>query len=239
MTWIVPFEQRDHSGQQNQIFLYQNKNIYVMDNHRAALWCWLNHYVTGLQGVSIFHLDRHSDALKHGLKEAINQATSPTHLNTMQIDTYLNKADKNHPSVKLFRWDNYLSIFLKMYKDQINECCFSIYQGDEIKHKNLSEKKPWEIPENFSTWLSSGKWIINIDLDYFFYEYEGSIKKMYSDDYIKTFFSEVAIVAHRENEVVVTICFSPECCGGWEHAEEIWDIAESYLKTGMVLVPTV
>lgn len=37
-----------------------------MDNHRAALWCWLQHIEQG-DRVSICHIDKHSDVLSSQL----------------------------------------------------------------------------------------------------------------------------------------------------------------------------
>lgn len=237
MNWIIPFKGRGHSGAFDQNFLYQSGNIYVMDNHRAALWCWLNFYKDDLKDVGVFHLDRHSDALQSNLTSWVSQATSPIHVSSMDIQSYLDAVDNGCPPAKLFRWDNYLSIFLDMYRDDINSFDFSVYEGDAINHPCTVKRMPWELPENISFWLSKGKWILNIDLDYFFYKVDESIEQMYSDEYLHSFFNEVSLVAKRDAEVVVTICFSPECCGSWAYAEKIWDIAESYLNTGLVLPP--
>lgn len=237
MNWIVPFVERGNSGAFNQNFLYQSNNVYVMDNHRAALWCWLDFYKNNIEEVSVFHLDRHSDTLQSNLDSWISQAISPTHVGVMDIQTYLNTADAGYPSSKLFRWDNYLSIFLGIYQSDVLRCKYSFYEGDAINHPNSVRKEPWDIPENLSHWLSSGKWILNIDLDYFFHKVDSTYKQMYSDEYLLDLFSEVATIAKRNSEVVVTICFSPECCGGWRNSEKVWNIAESRLNTGLILPP--
>lgn len=237
MTWIVPFQGRKHSGTFNQNFLFKSGNIYVMDNHRAALWCWLNHFKGNVQGVGIFHLDRHSDALQSNLDSWVAQALGPPHVSKMDIQSYLDTVDSGFPPAKLFRWDNYLSIFLDMYGSDVSSCLFSIYEGDRIAHANAVEKLPWDFPNNLNFWLSNGKWIVNVDLDYFFHEVDGAFEQMYSAEYLRAFFSEVARISSRRADTVVTICFSPECCGGWSNAEGIWSVAESCLNTGLVLPP--
>lgn len=237
MNWIIPFKGRNSSGVFNQNFLFQKDNIYVMDNHRAAMWCWLDFYKSNIKDVGVFHLDRHNDSLQSNLESWVLQASGPPHVDTMDINSYLDVIDLGNPGCKLFRWDNYLSIFLDLYKTEITYCYFSSYEGDPINHSNPLEKKPWDFHENLSVWFSKGKWIINIDLDYFFYEVNGSCKQMYSNEYLHGFFSEVANIANRKSEVVVTVCFSPECCGGWENSEKIWGVAESCLNTGLKLPP--
>jgi hypothetical protein len=39
--WPVDFRGRNRSGPYNQNFLWRRDSVYVMDNHRAAFWCWL------------------------------------------------------------------------------------------------------------------------------------------------------------------------------------------------------
>ena len=41
--WLVPFKGRNTSGIYEQNFLWRDGAVYVMDNHRAALWCWIQH----------------------------------------------------------------------------------------------------------------------------------------------------------------------------------------------------
>ncbi|WP_197422399.1 hypothetical protein, partial [Blastomonas sp. CCH5-E3] len=40
MRWIVPFKGRNNTGVYNQNFVWNDGHLYVMDNHRAAAWCW-------------------------------------------------------------------------------------------------------------------------------------------------------------------------------------------------------
>lgn len=60
--WLVPFRGRNYSGAFTQNFLWKRQNVYVMDNHRAALWCWLQH-IDPKQRYSLFHVDQHYDTL--------------------------------------------------------------------------------------------------------------------------------------------------------------------------------
>jgi hypothetical protein len=237
MNWIIPFKGRGHSGVIRQNFLFQSNNIYVMDNHRAAMWCWLDFYKGSIQDVGVFHLDRHTDTLQSHLGSWVSQALAPIHVGTMDIHTYLDRVDSGFPQTKLFRWDNYLSIFLDIYQSQVTSCHYSAFDGDTINHSTLVKVEPRDIPENLDFWISKGKWIINIDLDYFFFEANGSFSQMYSDEYLRELFDKVAITARRNSEIVVTICFSPECCGGWPNSERVWNVAESCLKTGLILPP--
>lgn len=235
MNWLVPFKGRNSSGAYDQNFLYQNKNVFVMDNHRSAMWCWLSHFSFEINNLSVFHLDRHSDAVSGNIERWRDQFLGELNSTQMDINTYLELMDAGYPSANLITWDNYLSIFLDIYSDNIRCCLSSYYQGDELNHREVTTIFPWEIPENLDYWLRAGQWVVNIDLDYFFHEVNDDYKCMYSQVYIHDLFNKVAEVAKRKEEIVVTIAFSPECCGSWENAERIWEIAETYLQTGMQL----
>jgi len=56
--WLVDFKGRKSSGVYNQNFLWRSGSVYVMDNHRAAMWCWLQH-VDPNHPHAILHIDRH------------------------------------------------------------------------------------------------------------------------------------------------------------------------------------
>ncbi len=123
MTWIIPFKGRGLSGPVNQNFLYQEKNVYVMDNHRAALWCWLRHIKENSNLDGLFHIDRHFDALQGDIDSWIRQSSC---IKDLDIHAYLLKEDKDcgEKSVLLYRWDNYLSIFLALYGSKVSNCYF-------------------------------------------------------------------------------------------------------------------
>ena len=73
--WIVPFKGRNHSGSVEQNFLCRAGNVYVMDNHRAALWCWLQELDLTAPH-SLIHIDRHPDALQSRLDEWLKHLPS-------------------------------------------------------------------------------------------------------------------------------------------------------------------
>jgi len=56
----VPFSKCDDPVE-GLSFLWQEDKIYIMDNHRAALWCWIHSIRPNIK-YSIFHIDAHHDA---------------------------------------------------------------------------------------------------------------------------------------------------------------------------------
>lgn len=66
MRWIVPFKGRNNTGVYNQNFVWNDGHLYVMDNHRAAAWCWAQH-VDPATSHALVHIDRHNDTLQSQL----------------------------------------------------------------------------------------------------------------------------------------------------------------------------
>jgi len=58
--------------------------------------------------------------------------------------------------------------------------------------------------------------ILNLDLDYFFLEIGDNTIQVFTDDYIEAIAKSIKLA--MDNIQVLTICLSPECCGGWENA---------------------
>jgi hypothetical protein len=85
--WLIPLRRRGAPGPYNQNFLWRHKSIYVMDNHRAAMWCWLQH-IDPRRSHSLLHIDRHYDALASRVDEWLENC--PSDLERLNIDQYLN-----------------------------------------------------------------------------------------------------------------------------------------------------
>lgn len=66
------------------------------------------------------------------------------------------------------------------------------------------------------------KWIVNLDLDYFYHSDDDGCIQILTDEYIRTL-----AVKLRENInqiQILTIALSPECCGGWGNAIHALDV---------------
>lgn len=178
-------------------FLWKNNNIYVMDNHLAAGWCWLNS-LTHREHYNFFHVDRHEDlcggcATQDELRQIkdkhpfdINQYCEFTFDHGISTPPY--------PYNKVFSWDTYIKQLQYMFPHWFTKCYFAC---PDIVTDNLNttlslnityNPKNLEIYENIKYWICEQnpdkKWIFNLDLDYFFND-EGM--KIYSDEYIKAF----------------------------------------------------
>lgn len=67
MPHIIPFAGRHYSGPVTQNLLWRDGKVFLMDNHRAALWCWQQAVDLYSQSHSLLHIDRHYDALRAGV----------------------------------------------------------------------------------------------------------------------------------------------------------------------------
>lgn len=216
----------------DSVMLWQNNNIYVMDNHLSAAWCWLQH-CDPKKKYNFMHIDRHYDML-----ECFNdQDLQPLHENPrMSYDVFKNLKRKNGEEY-LFRWDNYIMATYILQPDWFHTNIFITHnEGDIGKgwgHKAfpLQEKNPlymdfWitqyiKQPDKLMSVFKDEDyklpWIINLDLDVFYIHSQNL--QLYSDEYIR-------LIAKLLNECiehiqVFTIALSPDCIGG-QNMKEKW-----------------
>ena len=169
-TWPLQFKGRNSSGTYNQNFVWKSGTVYVMDNHRAALWCWLQELDLQTEH-SILHIDRHNDTLQSQLTEWM--ASLPPWDCT--LEEYLEKMCPSQIAndYPLFRWDNYLSIYLEEFGGNISQCIFATHgEGDEPNYNSVLKPDIWELPAGINYWIEEKDtpWIVNLDLDYFFWK---------------------------------------------------------------------
>ncbi len=228
-SWLIPFGGRKYSGAMDQNFLWKSDNIYIMDNHRAALWCWFQHLERDRK-VNLIHIDMHTDTLYSQMETWLGICPD---MWTIKINDYLDIMYKEPGNIQfpLFSWTNYASIFMEKYPHLLDTCIFITHgKGDPPKSSqfHLSQPDVFILPANFSYWLEDedSQWICNVDLDYFFYEQEeGLSRELFSADYFNQVFHSVREQLESKKILVLTISLSPECCGGWETAERICDRA--------------
>ncbi len=221
--WLVPFKGRNHSGCYEQNFLWRKNNVYIMDNHRAALWCWFQHLKKDSK-IALFHIDKHTDTLQSRVNEWVDVCPDLWNIN---IDDYLSFSYKMEMDmeVPLFRWDNYGSIFLDKYKNLVSHCFFATHnKGDAPNFDCVQTPDIWDLAGNLSYWIedTDKQWIVNLDLDYFFYQSGSEEYSVFlSDEYISQIFRTIKTYLDNSKILCLTICLSPEYCGGWEAAETI------------------
>lgn len=213
-NWLIPFKGENVSGCFNQNFLWKKDSLYIMDNHRAAIWCWFQH-ISLDKRYNFFHIDRHYDTLYSNID--IWKKLMPD-MKEVSLNEYLNICvEVGNQKYPLFSWNNYLSLFLECYAELLDTCYFATYkEGDTPRFNNCREENIWDMPLYMDSWISESKvdWIFNIDIDYFIVNGDYSFK-LFSDDFLKNMFMPIVNKYNEGKIAVITMSLSPECSGGW------------------------
>jgi len=213
--FLIPLVNRGESASSKDNVLWQKDNIFVMDNHRLALWCWFQ-VLEKKKSYNLFHIDAHPDMSESALKNFNHDLWS------LSLDDYRAtwQEDINLP---LFRWDNYLEIFLRKYPELIGVTLSSTHHLGSSKE--LSEEiKPFDLVKRIHEIFSGKKyvndlgWIVNLDLDYFFSAAPEKFE-LFSEEYVSSIALSIKSGLSSGMISALTISLSPECCGSWEKAE--------------------
>lgn len=202
-------------------FLYREENIFIMDNHLAAGWAWLNLIDPTVQH-NLLHIDRHYDLLDFPTtvqQEVIDKGIS---LKDLSFEEYLNlrQTGSNGDSWPMFRWDNYILNIQLAYPNIYGEKIFATqYDGNKPDGFIDQEAEFLELVSNIDYWVETRNkngWIINLDLDYFFNHVNERRIQVFTNELVTELARNIKKVISKIE--VLTICLSPECCGGWDNS---------------------
>jgi hypothetical protein len=217
--YLIPLVARGFSGPSDDNVLWKTswkgKNIYVMDNHRLALWCWFQEMEKG-KNYNLFHIDAHPDMNESALKDFNHD------LWKMNLQEYRTAWQRDIHS-PLFRWDNYLEVFLKNYPECLGFTLSATHHVGSSK-RLFEDVKPFDLVKRLNEIFSGKKyindlsWILNLDLDYFFSAQPEKLQ-LFSDVYIDSMIEAISQGLESGMIEVLTIALSPECCGSWNQAE--------------------
>jgi hypothetical protein len=213
----IPLLSRGLSASTDDNVLIEKENVFIMDNHRLALWCWLQK-IEKKSRYNILHIDAHPDLSESALNKFQGDLWS------LPLKEYREIKDESI-NEKLFRWDNYLKVFLKECSQNVGETFSATHLLGSTKTLQ-TEIKSFELLKFMNqtfyekNYINDLKWIVNLDLDYFF-SAAPEKTQLFGDEYIGLLAK--AINQGLENSMikVLTISLSPECCGSWEKAEFI------------------
>lgn len=216
-VFLIPLISRGDSTSSKDNVLWNEGNTYVMDNHRLALWCWFQRMQKG-QRYNLLHIDAHPDLSESALKNFNHD------LWTMTLSEY-RQAWQANINMPLFRWDNYIEVFLKKYPDLIGKTVSATHHLGSSKE--LSEEiRAYDLVK-YANGLFSGvnyvndlPWIVNLDLDYFYSAAPEKVE-LFSENFVESLAKALEQGVSNEMIKVLTISLSPECCGSWEKAEKM------------------
>ena len=222
------------------VFLWQSGKVFVMDNHMAALWCWLQTCDPNKK-YNFMHIDRHYDMLECFYDEDLEPVRNNPHIS---FNEFIHLKRKDGKCV-VFRWDNYIRAGQVLFPEWFHTNIF-LTQGEGDIGKTWGHKPMIIRKENplFIEWYIKQyiedpdkcldgfegndyklPWIVNLDLDVF-YTIDSHIQ-LFSDEYIK----RVAEILQNNlnNIAALTIAISPDCLGG-EDMKEKWNNGFRILK---------
>lgn len=222
----IPLIVRGKSTDSRDNLLYEEGNIFVMDNHRLALWSWFQK-IEKNKRYNLFHIDAHPDLSESGLKEFNHD------LWTISLDEY-RSAHQREVNSPLFRWDNYIEIFLQKYPENVGHTISATHHLGSTR--DLAEAvKPIDLVRRLDDlfseriYLNDLPWILNLDIDYFFSSQPHKLP-LFSDEYVEALAHSLKKGLDNGMIKVLTIALSPECCGSWEKAEKMLEPFKKILK---------
>lgn len=242
----------------NVLFLWRcdTQPIYVMDNHLAAAWCWLQE-CNSEELYNFMHIDRHSDLRGCGyLKDIECLKRNPR----ISFEEYTKITYDNCGENTFFQWDNYIRACQYLFPQWFNTNLFYTFDDDECSPNNwgydeflTQSRDPLLLREDIThyinksgsvTWdntvadkMKGKKWIVNLDLD-FFWDFDGV--KIFDDEFISDLGK--CINQSMKNIEVLTIAMSPECIGGrnlqnkWQNAIGVINILKNEIG-GLQKIP--
>lgn len=217
-------------------FLWKSNKapIYIMDNHLAAAWCWMQECDTN-EKYNFMHIDQHADLGVRGFAKDIEFVkTNPQ----ITMEEYCDIAYFNgFGTYKAFQCSNYITACHHLFPNWFNtnlfyytdRCVKGSTQGSG--YKNFSEQRMDEgfiiqdikqfierqvFPPNkivIDESMQKKKWIVNLDLDFFWDKNENRI---FDDQFVYDFGTTIGNA--MKNIQILTIALSPKWCGGWKNA---------------------
>lgn len=225
--WLIKWEKRGRSGPVDDSFLWHCNRLYVMDNHRLALWCWWQHLKNNPYRWDFLHIDRHYDALWQEARPW-SKHHNPQHrldLSSFRQATFPESGVES----KLYRWDAITSALKVLDGDKIDSWAFAT-AGEgaplSIPESKLQTISPWDLPAHLR-WMAgptenTQPFIVDIDIDYFTHlDYDDRVGQVFSDQYIRELGAAINEGLSNNRFGVVTIALSPTTTGSWELAEEL------------------
>ncbi len=219
MKFLIPLIDRGLSTSSRDNVLLRTggpkENIYIMDNHRLALWCWFQK-IEKNKRYNLIHIDAHPDMSESALKDFSHD------LWNLSLTDYQKIWQKNI-NEPLFRWDNYLEVFLQKYPECVGATYSATHHLGSAKSLSI-DVESFNLPKMLKTILSGESYInefnfiVNLDLDYFFSAAPQKLQ-LFSDEYIESITQSIALGLESGIIEILTISLSPECCGSWEKAE--------------------
>lgn len=218
------------------LFKQDGKSIFVMREHRYALFCWRKAMEQHLieKGSFLLHIDAHTDFTfneQHALTSRILSRLSDAEAASFVKGLNPDNSEFIVPAMLAGIIKDGLAVYVRDGRDYgVRQEEMRVFTDGEPHRYHLCRKEnlgslPFylqehPIPEHF---------ILDIDLDYFTYKNEQLYPKhpedlMHQLDALRPLWDKADII---------TIALEPECCGGKTHCKEILNAFDSFLCQGL------
>lgn len=177
--FILRPDKKEFNRLYDDAFLWNEGNIFVMANHRLALWCWLQSLKIFNKKHALIHIDKHTDARKwmaEGEPKCLKSAIVNFE-NLVTLDNYNNlqcvhrDCDLDNRKMRpCITWDNF--IYLSAKAQLFDHYYIYSSTGDwytELPKEKFNEYKDISDIETLASNIQSyeNKCIVDIDLDFF------------------------------------------------------------------------
>ncbi|MDV0446304.1 hypothetical protein MsAg5_01340 [Methanosarcinaceae archaeon Ag5] len=131
MGWIKnpPNRLEDDRPNTKLNLLFNRGNIYVMDNHLAAAYVWLQK-LDASKDYNYFHIDQHYDLGGPFPKDLLgNYPKLISDNQKMDLDSFIDLKFEGNPlhRCQLFQWDNYISLVYQVFPQWFKRRIFSCH----------------------------------------------------------------------------------------------------------------
>jgi hypothetical protein len=224
-SWLIPWEARGMSGPVCDSLLWRHERLYVMDNHRLALWCWWQHLAESDRWTYV-HIDRHFDAFWLPSNPWKRDATAE---HRTDLGAFRNAQTKDgNAQFNLYRWDTVTSALWCLHGETIDRVVFATAnEGDDPRIPNATYVRPWSLLGQLAD-LASTKdksappCIVDVDIDYFTWQHRnGMCGQLLSDEFVGEVGRLLKAGLTTGRFGVVTVALSPSTTGSWRLAEHL------------------
>lgn len=200
-------------------FLWKDETrpIYIMDEHQAALFCWLCELVPADE-YTLFHIDHHWDATDI----ADDEIKALTSIDLTNIDNILEL--RIPTGQRLLNYTNYMYALSRLRPNLIKGYFAADqdrYASQLLQDPRVTTFHPEELINNLDSMLvsSNGKILINIDFDFLFH---GIGKRAYPDVLLIKLLETIKPIL--DSNIILTAAWTPFLCGGCKAAADICKI---------------
>ncbi|MGX7688074.1 hypothetical protein ACWA1C_12980 [Flectobacillus roseus] len=187
-------------------------NLYLMDNHLAAIWCW--EHLPQRKKIQIIHIDAHYDL---GYSPPGSFLYGDLDLKTINVEELTNYKSDQFIGIPYFLYDNYIHLFNDKFPNRIEKIFFCTQNEGDFAEINGIEFIEFELVE-LDKYLSTDKDItrvLNLDIDFFFEQDSGKFQIV--EDYKINFFINW-FEKYNKSFDMITIALSPDFTGSWENS---------------------